>query len=303
MKNKYLIIPIIILSIVAIFSSFSSETTFLKENEDENIEITLKDSESNEIKDIDLEEYLIGVLAGEMPASFEIEALKAQAVAARSYALYKMNTTTTDYDILSDITNQVYITESDMKEKWGEDYEYYYNKIKNAVDATEDLVMTYDGEVISAYYFSMSNGYTEDVSSVFGEAKDYLVSVDSSWDKTLKNFTVTTTFTKEDFCNKLSIDCSNITINEINRSETNRVDNIQVNNKTFKGTEFRTLLGLRSTDFQIDIADDITITTNGYGHGVGMSQYGANEMAKEGKTYEEILKYYYKNVELEKINV
>ncbi len=105
MKNKYLIIPIIILSIVAIFSSFSSETTFLKENEEENIQITLKDSESNEIKDIDLEEYLIGVLAGEMPASFEIEALKAQAVAARSYALYKMNTTTTDYDILSDITS------------------------------------------------------------------------------------------------------------------------------------------------------------------------------------------------------
>ena len=263
----------------------------------------MKDSESNEIKDIDLEEYLIGVLAGEMPASFEIEALKAQAVAARSYALYKMNTTTTDYDILSDITNQVYITESDMREKWGEDYEYYYNKIKNAVDATEDLVMTYDGEVISAYYFSMSNGYTEDVSSVFGEAKDYLVSVDSSWDKTLKNFTVTTTFTKEEFCNKLGIDCSSITINEINRSETNRVDNIQVNNKTFKGTEFRTLLGLRSTDFTIDLSDDVTITTNGYGHGVGMSQYGANEMAKEGKTYEEILKYYYKNVELEKINV
>ena len=303
MKNKYLIIPIIILSIVAIFSSFSHETTFLKENEDKNIEITLKDSESNEIKDIDLEEYLIGVLAGEMPASFEIEALKAQAVAARSYAIYKMNTTTTDYDILSDITNQVYITESDMKEKWGEDFEYYYNKIKMSVDATKDLVMTYDGEVISAYYFSMSNGYTEDVSSVFGETKDYLVSVDSSWDKTLKNFMVTTTFTKEDFCNKLSIDCSNITINEINRSDTNRVDNIQVNNKTFKGTEFRTLLGLRSTDFTIDLSDDVTITTNGYGHGVGMSQYGANEMAKEGKTYEEILKYYYKNVELEKINV
>ena len=303
MKNKYLIIPIIILSIVAVFSSFENKTTFLKESEDKNIEITLKDSESNEIKDIDLEEYLIGVLAGEMPASFEIEALKAQAIAARSYALYKMNTTTADYDILSDITNQVYITTSDMQEKWGKNYDYYYNKIKKAVDATKDLVMTYNGEIISAYYFSMSNGYTEDVASVFGESKEYLVSVNSSWDKTLKNFTVTTTFSKDDFCNKLSIDCSNITINKINRSETNRVDNIEVNNKTFKGTEFRTLLGLRSTDFQIDIADDVTITTNGYGHGVGMSQYGANEMAKMGKTYEEILKYYYKNIEIEKINV
>jgi stage II sporulation protein D len=303
MKNKYLIIPIIILSIVALFSSFNKETTFLKENDDKSLQITLKDSETNEIKEINLEEYLIGVLAGEMPASFEIEALKAGAIAARSYALYKMNTTTTNYDVLSDITNQVYITKEDMQKRWGEDYDYYYNKIKEAVDATKDLVMTYDGEVISAYYFSMSNGYTENVESVFGESKDYLISVASPWDKDVKNFTVTTTFTKDDFCNKLEIDCSNITINEIDRSETNHVDNITVNNKTFKGTEFRSILSLRSTDFKVDINDDVTITTNGYGHGVGMSQYGANEMAKEGKTYEEILKYYYKNIELEKINV
>ena len=162
--------------------------------------------------------------------------------------------------------------------------------------------MTYDGEVISAYYFSMSNGYTEDVSSVFGEAKDYLVSVDSAWDKTLKNFTVTTTFTKEDFCNKLSIDCSNITINEINRSDTNRVDNIKVNNKTFKGTEFRTLLGLRSTDFNLtQVGTNVVIDTKGYGHGVGMSQYGALGMAKEGYNYMQILEYYYSGAEIKKI--
>lgn len=303
MKNKYFIISIIILSIVALFSSFNKETTFLKENDDKSLEITLKDTKTDEIKEINLEEYLIGVLAGEMPASFEVEALKSGAIAARSYALYKMNTTTTNYDVVSDITNQVYITKEEMQKRWGKDYDYYYNKIKEAVEATKDLVMTYDGEVISAYYFSMSNGYTEDVESVFGESKDYLVSVASPWDKDVKNFTVTTTFTKDDFCNKLEIDCSNITINEINRNETNHVDNITVNNKTFKGTEFRSILSLRSTDFNIDIDDDVTITTNGYGHGVGMSQYGANEMAKEGKTYEEILKYYYKNIELEKINV
>ena len=303
MKNKYLIIPIIILSIVAVFSSFENKTTFLKESEDKNIEITLKDSESNEIKDIDLEEYLIGVLAGEMPASFEIEALKAQAIAARSYALYKMNTTTADYDILSDITNQVYITTSDMQEKWGKNYDYYYNKIKKAVDATKDLVMTYNGEIISAYYFSMSNGYTEDVASVFGESKEYLVSVDSSWDKTLKNFTVTTTFTKADFCNKLNIDCSNIVINNINRSSTGRINTININNKEFKGTDIRSLLGLRSTDFDIKITETIQITTRGYGHGVGMSQYGANEMAKSGYNYEEILKHYYRDVNIVQIDV
>ena len=238
-----------------------------------------------------------------MPASFDEEALKAQAIAARSYAINKINTSTTSYDVLTDITNQVYITIEQMQEKWGNDFNYYYEKIKNAVDATKGLVMTYDGEVISAYYFSMSNGYTEDVAAVFGGEKDYLVSVEYSWDKNVKNFTVLTTISKKEFCTKLNIECNNIVINKIKRSDTNHVETILINNKEFKGTEIRSLLGLRSTDFTIEIDNDIKITTNGYGHGVGMSQYGANEMAKLGYTYDEILKYYYKNIEIEKINV
>src|SRR5699024_10853123 len=131
-------------------------------------------------------------------------ALKAQAIAARSYALSKIETSTESYDLVTDITNQVYITTEDMQEKWGEDYDFYYDKIKNAVSATKNLVMEYEGDVISAYYFAMSNGATEDVSLVFGEARDYLKSVDSSWDESVKNFSVTTTFTKEEFCSKLS---------------------------------------------------------------------------------------------------
>ena len=299
MQNKYLIVVIIILSIVAIISSpKKSETAYFN---DEEIEVTIKDSTSNEETKLNLEEYIIGVVAGEMPASFEVDALKAQA--ARSYALSKINTATTSYDLLTDVSNQVYITTTDMQEKWGSDYEYYYNRIKDAVLETKDLVMEYDGEVISAYYFAMSNGYTEDASLVFGETHDYLESVDSTWDENVKNFEVTTTFSKEEFCEKLSLDCSNIAIENIVRSATNRVNSITINNQEFKGTKIRSLLNLRSTDFDIDITDKVTITTKGYGHGVGMSQYGANEMAKKGYTYEEILNYYYKGIDIVKINV
>ena len=191
-----------------------------------------------------------------------------------------------------------------MKNKWQSEYDYYYEKIKNAVLETQGLVMKYNDEIISAYYFAMSNGSTEDVSLVFGESKDYLQSVDSSWDENVKNFTVEINITKEEFCNGLEITCDQITISNIERSNTNRVNSITINDKTFKGTEVRTKLGLRSTDFTITInEDDITITTKGYGHGVGMSQYGANGMAKEGYTYNEILNHYYQNTEIKNIYV
>lgn len=302
MKNIYLLIAVIILSIIGFISSFKKETTYFnKENKE--LEVTIKNQEEGTIETLDLEEYIIGVVAGEMPASFEDEALKAQAIAARSYALNKIKSTNKEYDLLTDITNQVYITKEEMQEKWQEEYEKYYDKIKKAVEDTKNLVMMYDGEVISAYYFAMSNGKTEDVSLVFGENIDYLVSVDSSWDENVKNFMVTNEIEKEEFCEKLDISCEEIKIEEIKRTDSNRVDTIKINGKEYKGTKIRALLNLRSTDFDIEIKESINITTRGYGHGVGMSQYGANEMAKNGATYEEILKYYYKDINLTKINV
>lgn len=298
MKNRNLIIAVIFLSVIAILSSFDKkETVFLNEEKT----VTIKNNETKEEKSLELEEYIIGVVAGEMPASFEIEALKAQAIAARSYAMNKINTSDETYDLVTDVTNQVYITTDEMKNKWQSEYDYYYEKIKNAVLETQGLVMKYNNEIISAYYFAMSNGSTEDVSLVFGESKDYLQSVDSSWDENVKNFTVETNITKEEFCKKLDISCDDIIIKDIKRSETNRVNEITINNKKFKGTEVRSLLNLRSTDFDIEINESIKITTKGYGHGVGMSQYGANEMAKNGSTYEEILKHYYNNIEISKI--
>ena len=298
MKNRNLFIAVIILTIIAILSSFDKkETVFLNEEKT----VTIKNNETKEEKNLELEEYIIGVVAGEMPASFEIEALKAQAIAARSYAMNKINTSNETYDLVTDVTNQVYITTDEMKNKWQSEYDYYYEKIKNAVLETQGLVMKYNNEIISAYYFAMSNGSTEDVSLVFGESKDYLQSVDSSWDENVKNFTVETNIKKEEFCKKLDISCDDIIIKDIKRSETNRVNEITINNKKFKGTEVRSLLNLRSTDFDIEINESIKITTKGYGHGDGMSQYGANEMAKNGSTYEEILKHYYNNIEISKI--
>ena len=157
--------------------------------------------------------------------------------------------------------------------------------------------MYYNDEIVEAYYFALSNGYTENSKLVFNENKDYLQSVEVTSDTKVKNFEVVKKFKKEEMCKKLKIDCNNLNIGNIERSNTNRVNYIVVNNKKIKGTTFRKQLGLRSTDFSIEEDDkNIYITTRGYGHGVGMSQYGANGLANIGYTYEEILKYFYKNI-------
>ena len=296
MTNRILLIVIFCLSLILVFISSSKNTTFFYSKPT----ITIKDSKTNVISTVDLEEYIIGVVAAEMPASFNIEALKAQAIASRTYATFKMANTTAAYDVVTDVTDQSYITNEEMQAKWKEDYDIYYEKIKNAVNSTKGMIMLYNDEVIEAYYFSMSNGYTEDVSLVFSEDREYLQSVKSIYDnEELNNFQVTKQFNKNDFCQKLEIKCKEIKISNINRSNTNRVNTLKVNDKIFKGTRFRSLLGLRSTDFDIEIKNGIVeITTRGYGHGVGMSQYGANGMAKAGYSYEEILNYYYKNIKI-----
>jgi len=289
MKNRILLIIVFCLSLILINISSEKDTTFFNNEK----EINVKNTKTNTIESLELEEYIIGVVAAEMPASFQEDALKAQAIASRTYAIYKMNNSNEEYDVVTDVSNQSYITIDNMKDKWKEDFNLYYEKIKNAVLDTKGKVMTYNNEVIESYYFAMSNGYTESASLVFSEDRDYLESVESSYDnKTIKNFEVIKEFDTKDFCEKLEINCNDIIISNIKRSETNRVNYITINNTTFKGTEFRTKLSLRSTDFQIENKDSkIIITTRGYGHGVGMSQYGANGMAKDGYSYEEILKY------------
>ena len=230
-----------------------------------------------------LENYVIGVVAAEMPATFSVESLKAQAVAARTFAYKKIINNKLDYNNLSTDKGQAYITVDEMKKKWGLKFDEYYKKIVNAVISTKNEIILYNDEVINAYYFSISNGKTEDSSYVFGDL-NYLVSVESPWDKNYSSYS----------------DSVNMSFNEF--KNTNHVEEIVINNKKYTGVEFRKLLNLKSTDFEIEINDiNIKITTKGHGHGVGMSQYGANSMAIEGKNYEDIIKYYYKDVKITKI--
>ena len=298
-----ILIPIFVVSII--YKSLDNEKldNDIKKTTTKEISssIKIKINKNNEIKELDLEEYIIGVVAGEMPASFEMEALKAQAVTSRTYAMYKINNTKENYDIETTVDDQVYITTDEMKEKWGNDYKLYYNKIKDAVYSTQNLVMKKDNKIFKSYYFAMSNGTTADSSTVFGESTT--TSVESPWDnESLNKFLVTTEFTSNEIKTKLNIkdDITNIEI--LSRDKTNRVEKVKVNNKTYTGIEFRQLLSLRSTDFTISKIDNTySITTKGYGHGVGMSQYGANGMAKENYTYDKILKYYYQDIEIDEI--
>jgi len=307
MPNRILTILVVLLIPIAVISFNKKETNFnLSENK--KISVKVKNVDNQEVINIDLEDYIIGVVAAEMPASFNIEALKAQAVAARTYAYNKILNNSRDYDLVSDITDQSYITNIEMKNKWQKDFNTYYEKIKKAVNDTKNEIITYNNKVIEAYYFAMSNGYTEDSQIVFKEEKPYLESVASKWDNdSLKNFEVNSVYQKNEFCKILEIRCNNIEINKIDRTKAQRVNYIVINNKQISGTDFRKKLNLRSTDFDITLTkNEIIIKTTGYGHGVGMSQYGANGMANEGYSYKDILKYFYKDTNisnLQNINV
>lgn len=242
---------------------------------------------------LDLENYVIGVVAGEMPALFQDEALKAQAVAARSYVLSKEKDG--NYEVSASTSDQVFLTSYEMKEKWQNDYDEYYNKILNAVKKTTGEVLTKDNKILKAFYFSMSNGYTENSKDVFGEALTQ--SVESPFEISLSNFEIVKEFSKSELLEKLGVDNLNIENQQI--SETKHTSSIIIGGKEFSGIEVRKLLNLRSTDFEIkQVGENFNIITRGYGHGVGMSQYGANELAKSGKSYKEILAYYYKNTKL-----
>ena len=303
MRNKILLAVVLMLTAILIIVSLSIKKVtvpVVMEEGKEPIVIRLLDESTNEITNINLEDYIIGVVAAEMPASFELEALKAQAVAARTFAMYKKETRNLDYDLIKGVKDQAYKDNKTLLTQWNVNFFTNYLKIRKAVEETQGQVLTYNGEIINAFYFSMSNGYTENCELVFAQDLPYLNSVSSKWDnESLNNYSYTTTFSKEDFCSSLGITCDKIEIQDITRSEANRVLTIIINGQTFKGTEVRSKLGLRSTDFDITINEsDITITTRGYGHGVGMSQYGANGMAQDGYSYEEIVKYYYQNTEI-----
>ncbi|MDK7669165.1 stage II sporulation protein D [Cytobacillus oceanisediminis] len=261
---------------------------------------------NKEIEKVYLEEYLRGVLASEMPANYETEALKAQAISARTYIMkFLMTENKSDLPQGADITDstlqQVYKNQDELKEMWKNDnYEKNIKKITQAVSETQGLVMTYNGELIDASFFAISNGYTENSEDYWTASLPYLRSVPSPWDKASPDFIKTKTFSSNEIESRLGVKISNEI--DVQRTSSERVSTINISGKKLTGAEFRDALGLRSTDFSIKLnGNDVQVTTKGYGHGVGMSQYGANSMATEGKKYKEILEYYYKGIKIEDI--
>ena len=283
----------------------TNKSNFTETKKDNYTETKKEDIKKNEITvtvyrnngkiiNLELEEYVLGVVGAEMPASFNIEALKAQTILARTYALKSIKN---GKKLTDTVSTQAYKDNSELQKLWKNDYTKYYEKIKKAVNETKGKVILYNNEYIDAVYHSTSNGKTENSKNVWKNSLPYLVSVDSSWDKNVKSYKKETIFEINKFCNILKLDVEEPITYEIIHNETGRVRQITINNKTFSGTEFRNLLKLRSADFEIEINDEkIKVTTYGYGHGVGMSQYGANEMAKQGYSYIQILKHYYTGV-------
>ena len=276
--------------------------------------IKLLHTETNEVEEVDLDTYLYGVVSAEMPASFEEEALKAQAVVARTYTIYKIVNNDGKHgkaDICDDSACcQAWISEEDRKEKWNEDErENNWNKIVNSVNSTQGKIITYNGVPINAFFHSNSGGETETPVNVWGGSDfPYLQTVATSGEDAYSQYSSEATFSKEEFekiikevHSDFEIDFSNddcIKIEEY--TEGNRVKIIKIGNLELSGVEVRNIFGLRSANFKVTVEEkNIKFEVTGYGHGVGMSQTGADSLAKEGKTYEDIIHHYYTDVEIE----
>lgn len=275
--------------------------------------VKLLHADTNKIEELPLDEYLYGVVSSEMPASFEKEALKAQAVVARTYTLYKIINTQSkhgDADICDNSTCcQAWISKESRLAKWDSDKrEEYWNKIVNCVNETKGKMVTYEEKPINAFFHSNSGGSTEAPINVWGgSGYPYLQSVQTAGEDAYSQYSSNVTISKKEFeatikevHNNFEIDFSKEKCIEVKEyTEGNRVKVIQVGNLSLSGVEMRTLFGLRSANFKITIQnEDIIFEVIGYGHGVGMSQTGADSLAKQGKNYEEIIHHFYTGVEI-----
>lgn len=261
-------------------------------------EITVYRSNGSVIN-LNMTDYLIGVVSSEMPASFNLEALKAQSVLARTYALKAKQT---GKKLTDTVSTQSYIDMDQMKNKWGNSFNTYYNKIKNAVENTNGEYLSYNGNYIEALYHSTNNGKTESSLDVFGNYYPYLISVSSEYDKNASSYLRTINMPLDTISNKLGLNLNNDSVISIlSYTDGGNIKEININGNNFSGKKVRELLGLRSADFDISISDNnANITTRGYGHGIGMSQYGANGMANAGYGYKDILSHYYPGTTLTK---
>ena len=300
---------ILLFSLLLILIPYTIVSIFIRNDEmkfifTSNTVVRIKREKTGVIDVVPLEDYVVHVLAGEVPVSFNLEALKAQAVASRSYVMYQIvKNKNNDYDVVDTVMNQVYLDDNYLRDTWKENYSSYMNKIKQAVMETAYQYITYNGELAEALFFSTSSGYTENSEDVFLSPVAYLRSVESPYDNISPVFNYSVDFTYDLFCSLLGIKYStNLDIDVMDKSPAGRIKKIRINEKIFKGSDVASLLNLKSSNFSIEQNNNkIYINTKGFGHGVGMSQYGAEGMAEEGFKYDEILKHYYTGVEIEKI--
>ena len=278
--------------------------------------ISLLHKKTGEVEQVNLDEYLCNVVSAEMPANYEIEALKAQAIVARTYTIYKiLNKKHDTADICDDSTCcQAWISKDDRLARWEESQrESNWQKIVSAVNDTKGKIITYDDKPIDAFFHSNSGGVTEVPVNVWGgTGYPYLQSVETSGEDTYTQYSSEVVFTQEQLINKLKEKYSDISIDFSNNddikimeyTESTRVKTVKFGNHEISGVEARSLLGLRSTNFEISIDDDnIKFSVKGYGHGVGMSQTGADSMAKQGSSAEDIIKHFYTGVEVSEVNI
>ena len=294
------------LLVINLDKSFSKEFENLEEN---NLKIKLYRHETDNVEEIDLEKYLEGVLVAEMPAKFDMEALKAQAVASRTYAVSKIlseNKIHNVADVCDTVHSQAYIDEGDYENKFGSKVDEYISKIRKALDETRGEVLFYNGNIVkNALYFAVSSGVTEEASEVFSFSEPYLKSVDSKFDQDAPNASKEYVFKEKEFLNKINDNYENANVKNFDDIEivdyttSGSIEKIRLGNEVIRGLDFRYLFGLNSSNILMEKkGEDIVINVKGYGHGVGLSQWGAGKMAELGYSYDEILKHYYTGVEI-----
>lgn len=282
--------------------------------------IVVYDTRNQQVHNMAIEEYVKGVVAAEMPGEFHIEALKAQAVASRTYALSRSKSFPEGHPdhieapLCTGIHCQAYLTKEELENLHAKDWmEKYWPKIEEAVNSTKGQVLYYNEELIESPYHSTSGGMTEDALDVFAVDRPYLRAVESPYEEEAPKYKSLVTLTGDEFVTKLRAKYpgSNITkdnlgekIKLVEKTQSGRIKKLAIDGTVINGREIRDLFELNSTNFKISYnpkTNIIDIETLGYGHGVGMSQWGANGMAKKGKDYEAILKHYYTGVSLEKM--
>ena len=256
---------------------------------------------TGEIVELSREEYLFGCIASEMPINYDDEALKAQGIAAYTYALRNKEQSYEEYDLTDDYqVDQCYKSREEIKEKWGEKYDENAQRLERIIDEIAGLKLTYNGETALSLYHAVSSGKTLSSKEVWGEDIPYLVSVDSSYDKLNEKYNTVVSVNKNDFIKDFSL--SGVKNLKTEKSENGRVNFLTVSDKKIGSGEIVKKYSLRSSCFDVETNDDsIVFSVFGYGHGVGMSQYGADCMAKNGSNYEEILLHYYKGCKIEKM--